>query len=662
MFHFSFASLRVRLMILVLLGVIPALGLILYTGVLQRRLVTRLVQNDALRVAHLVAMEENELVDSTRQTLLAMAAHPEVINGDYAKARLLMQKIAREHPVFANLGIADRSGRITCSLVPLKQPVSVADRHYFQYALKERAFSMGEFQVGRITGRPTINFGYPILDSKENPVGVVFAAVDLNWLNHFAARIKLPRGSNVVVIENNGIVLVRQPDNEHVAGKNMSHMPIVKAVLARGEGTEEQVGLDGIKRLYSFTTMTNPAGPSTLYLLIGIPAKPALVEVDRTTFRNLLGLSVAAALALLAAWFGGDAFILRRVRALLRATRRIQAGDLTARTGVSHSRGELNQLAMSFDQMAVSLERRVAEREKAERELMLLNRDLEKRVRERAQELVEKNHQMEDELDLARDLQRAFLPQQHPIHFYPVGDKSTSLRIYHRYCPTGTVGGDFFDVIPISDTKAGIFICDVMGRGVRAALVTAIVRGLVEELKPIAGDAGRFLTEINRGMLGILRQTDTYMFATAFYLVADITGGRIHFANAGHPSPLHLRQNLGVVEALRPVDETSEPALGLVEEFAYPTRHGSLAAGDLIMLFTDGLFEVDGPNEEEYGPGRLLAAVRQRISLPPAKLLDELLAEVQEFSVTSEFMDDVCLVGMEVARTGVVAVNGKKAA
>ena len=202
----------------------------------------------------------------------------------------------------------------------------------------------------------------------------------------------------------------------------------------------------------------------------------------------------------------------------------------------------------------------------------------------------------------------------------------------------------------LSETEAGVFICDVMGHGLRAALVTAILRGLMEELMPLAGDAGRFLTGINHSLVTILRRLDEPLLSTALYLIADVGRNEVRFASAGHPSPLRVQRSLAVVEPLRAYDARHGPALGLFEESAYPTCRCPLSAGDLLVLFTDGVYEMHGPEEEEFGLDRLVEAFRRRSKIPPAQMLDEILAEVQAFSRQKDFEDDICLVAVERTR------------
>jgi phosphoserine phosphatase RsbU/P len=269
-----------------------------------------------------------------------------------------------------------------------------------------------------------------------------------------------------------------------------------------------------------------------------------------------------------------------------------------------------------------------------------------------AEELRSKNAQLEADFNMAREIQEIFLPHEFPTFPASVAPEQSALRFSQRYLPAAAVGGDFFDIFAITDTTGGIFICDVMGHGMRAALVTAIMRGLVEELMPVAADPGKFLTEINRSLHAILRRTREPFLATACYVVADVSTSEVRFSNAGHPSPFRVRRDLGVVEPLKMADPRHGPALGLFDKSIYPTCRCPVNVEDLILLFTDGLYEVDSPTHEEYGQERLLAAVRERSGLPTEQLFEELLRDVQSFSNVKEFEDDVCLVGVEIKRTG----------
>jgi serine phosphatase RsbU (regulator of sigma subunit) len=267
-----------------------------------------------------------------------------------------------------------------------------------------------------------------------------------------------------------------------------------------------------------------------------------------------------------------------------------------------------------------------------------------------AEELRRKNTQLEEDLHMAREIQQLFVPPPHL--YFPVlaSAEQAALRFHSLYLAPTALSGDFFNIFTVNEYSAGVFICDVMGHGVRAALITAVLRTLVEELRSVAADAGTFLREINRRLYTILRQTEAPTFATAFYAVADVAAGELNFASAGHPSPVWVRPGVQIVEPLKSQDPRHGPALGLFEKADYPTCRVPLALGDRIILYTDGLYEIEGRNGEEFGLDRLLAAVRQRSGFTTEALFQALLADIRQFAAGREFDDDVCLVGMEVAR------------
>ena len=255
--------------------------------------------------------------------------------------------------------------------------------------------------------------------------------------------------------------------------------------------------------------------------------------------------------------------------------------------------------------------------------------------------------QIEADLQMARHLQLSLLPDRYP-DFPPTGlTGQSNLRFGHRFLPAAQLAGDFFSVLSLSGTQAGLFICDVMGHGVRSALVTAMLRALVDDIAPRRNDPGQFLAEMNRRLLSLLKQPEAPLFATAFYLIADLTAGEIRYASAGHPRPLHLQNLTGTVAPL-PLPAHAGPALGLFADAKYITAQSPLAAGDILLLFTDGLFEVaNAAGQEYFGQERLLETARRHRQLPLEKLLDELIGTVRAFSGGAEFGDDVCLLGME---------------
>jgi serine phosphatase RsbU (regulator of sigma subunit) len=304
------------------------------------------------------------------------------------------------------------------------------------------------------------------------------------------------------------------------------------------------------------------------------------------------------------------------------------------------------------------IDRAEGDRDRALAALATLNAELEQRVADRTLELRTKNSQMQEDLGMARELQLALLPKHFPTVPRDAPAAESAVRFCSFYYPTGSVSGDFFSVFPISDQQVGIFICDVMGHGVRAALVTSMMRVLMEQHSASAPvDPGALLTRINHGLTSLLRQTGTTLFTTSLVMIADVARGELAFANAGHPNPLLIRRTGGGTEALQ---GKSGPALGIFTDAEYCSFQTPFAPGDLVLLFTDGLFEVENGAGDLYSYEDLQAAVQRREALTKEELCDGVLAEIREFADGREFEDDVCLVGMEmIAR--VPATNGTKA-
>jgi sigma-B regulation protein RsbU (phosphoserine phosphatase) len=258
------------------------------------------------------------------------------------------------------------------------------------------------------------------------------------------------------------------------------------------------------------------------------------------------------------------------------------------------------------------------------------------------EELQRRSEEMEADLRVARQIQEAFLPRAYPVFPPGVAEERSALRFAHRYVPASSLGGDFVDVIQLSDTRGGVLLCDVMGHGVRAGLLTALIRGAIEELGERANDPAHVLGEINQGLLPIVEQTGQPVFATAFFGVIDTAANTLTYANAGHPAPVVWRAATGRIEPLALADP--EPAAGLVRGFAYSQRTDAFGPGDRLLGYTDGLIEAEDISGRMYGEARLQAMAAEVLAGPEAPALDRLLRDVEAFTGRREFDDDICLV------------------
>lgn len=355
------SSLRTRLLLLVLLAIVPALGLILYTASAQRHAAEREAQEDALRLAKSIAANEGQVNEGARQLLTALAQLPSVQEGNWAECNQLFSSFLKQYRLYANFGVLDAQGLVRCSGLPLPPlPINAADRPYFQRAIQTRNFAVGDYQIGRVTRKATLNFGYPVLNEIGQAQAVVFAALDLSRLNQLAAEAQLPPETVLLVTDPKGTVLVHYPDAQAWVGRSFPEAPIIQTILTQREGMVEAVGLDGAERIYAFTPINRRLQNQTAYVSVGISKAAAFAPANALLARNLASLGAVAALALWAAWFGGNWFILRHIQSLVLATRRLSEGHLEVRSGLPYTYGELGQLARAFDTMAEALQQREA--------------------------------------------------------------------------------------------------------------------------------------------------------------------------------------------------------------------------------------------------------------------------------------------------------------
>jgi len=263
---------------------------------------------------------------------------------------------------------------------------------------------------------------------------------------------------------------------------------------------------------------------------------------------------------------------------------------------------------------------------------------------ELANELQHRNAAYEEELQLAREIQQALATTDFPSITSPSGD----LAFGSRYIPISGLAGDFYEVIQVNENTVGILICDVMGHGVRSALVVAMLRGLLEKQRSQALDPGLFLKGLNDGLAAILQRAGTTMFATAFYGLINLDQATLKYSCAGHPGPILADEN-GVHQIATERREKG-PGLGLIGGAHYPTNEQSLEGIQRIILFTDGVLEAENQEGEPFFEKRLMEIVKTKSDQTLEQLLDDILTSVLEFSTSQHFDDDVCLLGIEIQR------------
>lgn len=362
-------TLRSRLTLLILLATLPALGWVFYAAGEHKRQAIRESTQDLFRRSQLAAAHQTQLVRDARQLLTALGRLPMVRRRDVETTNILLAYLLGQNPRYLNFGVAKPDGTLFASALPMAEPVGVGDSAWFRRAIESGEFEMGNYQMDPIAKRPTVFFGLPVREDDEL-AHVVYAALSLDSMQTFLTP-SAPNVEGIVlgVFDSSGVILARHPASERWVGLPFPDGALFRHIRENREGTARLPGVDGVERLYAFAPVP-VSHASDLYVYLAIPLESAYRLAESLFRRDLIALASVVLLALAAAWFGSEALVLRPLKALLAGTRRMAAGDLSARVDESAGRvNELSELGRSFNEMAASLEATRKGQEQKEEEL-----------------------------------------------------------------------------------------------------------------------------------------------------------------------------------------------------------------------------------------------------------------------------------------------------
>jgi signal transduction histidine kinase/ActR/RegA family two-component response regulator len=362
---FQFNSLRWRLLLLVALAIAPLIALTVAAGVRERTHAMDGARANLQRLANLAAANEAQSLEGARQILRDLSSVP-AVTGPAPECNNLLGTILAKNDDYVNFGLIELDGNVSCSAVPMTAKVNLGDRPHFKRAINERRFIAGNYVFGRVVRKHTVNLTYPILRA-DGVAGVLFAAIDLSNLDKFVIDIELPPGSLLWTLDGEGTVISRRPDPAKWFGKSMEGASELMAATRAGPAMITDP--DGVERLYA-SARVGKASLSEYTVLIGVPRTAILADAMRDQWLTIGGLLTTVLLAALAAWYGGNVLVLRRVRQLAATADLIASGSLSTRTGIRYGNEEISQLARSLDEMAQALEAKERERDAAQARLV----------------------------------------------------------------------------------------------------------------------------------------------------------------------------------------------------------------------------------------------------------------------------------------------------
>jgi PAS domain S-box-containing protein len=357
-------KLGIRLLILVMVAALPIFALKVQSLLQDRAERKAAIADQALHLARLAAAQQDQFIEAARYLLAAAAQFPEVQKRDPAGCGRRMAELIGQFPTVTGLGAVAPDGVQFCSSSGTATGFSLADRPYFQQALRSKSLAISGYIIGRVSGKPQLNFAYPALNGAGEVRAVVILAFSLDRLSYSLSMTALPAGATMSLVDGDGVLLARAPPAPDQIGLRVREAPFTQAMLARRQGVIEASGIDGVERMHGFAPLFASAD---LFAVVGLPWQEAYRQADREFWRETLLTVLAFALAAVLALLSAEVWIRRPIAALQDAVGRVKRGDSSVRARSDRgSSPELRELAADFNDMAGTLERRRAALEESE--------------------------------------------------------------------------------------------------------------------------------------------------------------------------------------------------------------------------------------------------------------------------------------------------------
>src|SRR5258708_15256140 len=237
-------------------------------------------------------MQQLQVVESARQMMVASSQTLFTVLSDRRRCtEFFASLLAQNREAFHSMGLFTPDGQIFCNAASWRDKVYSGDRLYFRLAKETGRFAMGEFQVGRVTGRAGINFGFPVRDADNKVYGVAFAGLDLESLGRMAEATPLPPEGILSVVDVKGTILARKPAMRERIGGKLWNPQVIEAVLTGREGVLEAKAEDGITWLLAHEVVTqNPDGAFPLRVMVTVPLSRVFAGANKAVVRGMLGI------------------------------------------------------------------------------------------------------------------------------------------------------------------------------------------------------------------------------------------------------------------------------------------------------------------------------------------------------------------------------------
>lgn len=308
-------NIRLRLVLLILATVIPILVFISFNIFNQYKTAKDNSLSNLKQVANTFSAEQSQTVEGARQLLISMSIFPSIRNLDSSSCDAFLSELIVNYKRYANFAVADLNGDLICSAIPNTENINIKKREVFKKTLLENTFAVGEYQIGQISKKPILNFGYPIVNSNNETVGIVISSLDLSWVNEFILSSSLNKEIIFQLLDKNGVILARSEDPEKWIGSAFPDSTLVGKVLDGEDTTSDLMGVDNIRRLYVFKRLEGVEKLPAI-VAVGIPYNLIFKEADNALIFSLISLFLTSALIVFVSWKIGSFFLIKQIEVL----------------------------------------------------------------------------------------------------------------------------------------------------------------------------------------------------------------------------------------------------------------------------------------------------------------------------------------------------------
>ena len=353
------ATLRLRLVLLVLAAIVPLFVLSLVTAVLNTEAAIKHATSELQAVAAVVAGNQQQIAETAKQVLTAVAHSPDVLEVNGARCASYLTELNRLYTAYANLGIIGADGYARCHGLDKGIAPFLGDRSYFRDAVASQKFVSGEYILGRLTGKHVFGFALPTLGADGRVNQVAYVVFDLAAMSASLENMRLTSTGRVAVVDRHGTVLAAKPAVSSGIGSKLPSPIAQEAVKTMRAGVSEGLDAAGHQRIFAF----QPSGSgmdSPFFVIVSMERDEVIAPAHRERNIELLVLALVALLGAALAWALGGRMIVTPTSEILQATQRVRNGQLKIRIPVERlgARSEFTDIAEGINRMADALGQR----------------------------------------------------------------------------------------------------------------------------------------------------------------------------------------------------------------------------------------------------------------------------------------------------------------